>query len=76
MNRFQFIWLMIFKSIKRTLGLLVSYVSSALLMLLAYIMAWYGSDSSIIAIFSIVIFFVGFIGLIDTIVWQVKSYNN
>ena len=69
MNRFQFIWLMIFKSIKRTLGLLVSYVSSALLMLLAYIMAWYGSDSSIIAIFSIVI-------LIDTIVWQVKSYNN
>lgn len=77
MNRFQFIWLMIFKSIKRTLGLLVSYVSSVILMMLAYSMVQPGSGAStVMAIISIVIFFIGLIGFIDTIVWQVKSYNS
>ena len=32
--------------------------------------------STVMAIISIVIFFIGLIGFIDTIVWQVKSYNS
>ena len=79
-NRFKIVFGKVFKSFKRTLGLVLSYLGSYLLMALplnAIISGAVGGDvgSDILGILLIILSVVGLISFIDTIIYQVKSYS-